>query len=169
MPSSSSRDVAGSRASNPSHRYWILYAFIASYSVVHLRLEHDMLTTGGRGMFNKYLPPAAASSSIADGQQQRRELNAARWVYHSKAVWCFLLILLQGIGTLCSNNGKSLVVRIGRRCGSFRAALAISYAVYCVELAVVFGWWLQTSNVFYIGLNCFIGVLMLLETFVLKP
>lgn len=121
-------------------RFWCLGIFALSYVAVHLRFEHDLLTHGGAETFRKY------AADIADGDTAA-ELAAGKWVYHSKALWCVLLVMLQA---------PPLRLR-------FRPALALAFAAYSVELLLLWPFRL------YIGLNGILAVGLLWEAFLVAP
>lgn len=84
----------------------MLIVFLVSYVAVHLHFEYNFWMLADSTVFDKY---AAASDPLG-------AMAIAQQVYYAKAVWCFLLIVLQAAGL------------------RFYPALAISFLVYGVAL-----------------------------------
>ena len=115
--------------SDPRVTQALRWVFLVSYTAVHLRMEWGMWAHGGTSMFTKYQAAASAAE----------EVDAAKRVYWCKALWCWLMVVLQG--------------GFGLR---FWPALSISFAAYSAGLVALFDF------APYLGLNVALAVGMLL-------
>ncbi len=89
-------------------KHLMFWMFIASYSAVHMNFELQYWLTDERDIFNKY--------EMAEGQAS--QLEVAKKVYFTKSSWMFALVTLNAFGL------------------NFRAAMALSFFIYSIELVL---------------------------------
>jgi len=112
----------------------MFWLFVVCWTVVHLKFEWNFWLTDARDVFGKYEPAASPAETLA----------VAKEVYYTKATWMFALVWM---------------VVLGMR---FRAAVAWSFALYCVELLLFF------PIRVYTVLNALLATGMVIELFVRK-
>ena len=83
--------------------------FVLSYSIVHILFEYNLWVRRG-SPFTKY----------ASGRTWEEEARAGRLVYFTKAKWMICMVVAQYLGY------------------SFRTALTVTFAIYSVELLILF-------------------------------
>lgn len=88
----------------------MFFVFLVSYVTVHLHFEYNFWMLSDTTVFDKY---AAADEKL-------NAMAIAERVYYAKAIWCFLLIVLQATGV------------------RFYQALAISFMIYGLSLMYFF-------------------------------
>jgi hypothetical protein len=110
----------------------MFFLFLLAYSLVHGMFELNFWSSGGVTVFDKYA--AVADAALA--------MEMAERVYYAKATWFFALVILQACGL------------------RFYTALAVSFALYSVELLLFFP--IQIYSV----LNLLLAVGMVVEIIV---
>ncbi len=91
-------------------KHYMFWLFIVCYTVIHIDFEYHYWFTNDRDIFSKY--------EVAEEQVDKMEV--AKEVYFTKATWMFALVLMVALGL------------------NFRTAMAFSFAIYSVELMLLF-------------------------------
>jgi len=91
-------------------KHFMFWLFIVCYTVIHINFEYRYWLTDDRDIFGKY--------ELAE--EQADKLEVAKEVYFTKATWMFALVLMVALGL------------------NFRTAMAFSFAIYSVELMLLF-------------------------------
>lgn len=112
----------------------MFFVFLISYVSVHLHFEYNFWMLAETTVFDKYASASEALDATAIAER----------VYYAKAIWCFLLIILQAAGM------------------RFYQALAVSFLVYALSLIGFF------PVRIYSILNVLLAIGMLIEVIRLK-
>ncbi len=113
-------------------KHYMFWLFIVCYTVIHINFEYHYWLTDDRDIFDKY--------EVAEEQADKMEV--AKKVYFTKATWMFTLVLMVALGL------------------NFRTTIAFSFAIYSVELMLLFP--LRT----YTFLNLLLALGLLIEQWI---